>query len=142
MINMLRTLTFFSNFKNCDSASAAIMLCLLCVLIHVDMNHGSPVFRLYAKVYSGIHNQSHMYSRTLHDTMSIYVSMYYHTCMSERFNLPDSVRFMVYACLDTCCSQFLTIIAGVDLHFRHESKLPVCRTRALNPGRRGARRGC
>ena len=36
---------------------------------------------------------------------------------------------MVCACLDTCCSHFLTIIAGVDLHFRHESELPVCRTR-------------
>ena len=36
--------------------------------------------------------------------------------------------FMVHACLDTCCSHFLTIIAGVDLHFRHESELPVCRT--------------
>ena len=47
-----------------------------------------------------------------------------------------------YVCLDTCCSHFLTIIAGVDLHFRHESKLPVCRTRGLNQGRRGARRGC
>ena len=33
---------------------------------------------------------------------------------------------LVYASLDTCCSHFLTIIAGVDLHFRHESKLPVC----------------
>ena len=31
----------------------------------------------------------------------------------------------VYTCLDTCCSHFLTIIAGVDLHFRHESELPV-----------------
>ena len=36
---------------------------------------------------------------------------------------------LVYACLYTCCSHFLTIIAGVDLHFRHESELPVCRTR-------------
>ena len=49
---------------------------------------------------------------------------------------------MVYACLDTCCTHFLTIIAGVDLHFRRESELPVCRTQGLNPGRRGARRGC
>ena len=40
--------------------------------------------------------------------------------------------------LDTRCSHFLTIIAGVDLHFRHESELPVCRTRGLNPGCRGA----
>ena len=31
-----------------------------------------------------------------------------------------------YPCLDTCCSHFLTIIAGVDLHFTHESKLIVC----------------
>ena len=46
---------------------------------------------------------------------------------------------MVYVCLDTCCSHFL-IIAGVDLHFRHESELPVCRHRGLNPGRRSARR--
>ena len=38
-----------------------------------------------------------------------------------------------YECLDTCCSHFLTIIAGVDLHFRHESELPVCQTRGLNP---------
>ena len=36
---------------------------------------------------------------------------------------------MFHACLDTCCSHFLTAITGVDLHFRHESKLPVCRTR-------------
>ena len=49
---------------------------------------------------------------------------------------------LVYACLDTCCSHFLTIIAGVDLHFRHESKLPACRTWGLNRGRHGARRGC
>ena len=34
--------------------------------------------------------------------------------------------------LDTCCSHFLTIIAGVDLNFRHESELPVCRTQGLN----------
>ena len=33
---------------------------------------------------------------------------------------------MVYACLDTCCSHFLTIIAGVDVHFRHESELCIC----------------
>ena len=35
--------------------------------------------------------------------------------------------------LDTCCSHFLTIIAGVDLHFRYryESELPVCRTRVV-----------
>ena len=39
---------------------------------------------------------------------------------------------MVYACLDTCCSHFLTIIAGVDLPFMRESELPVCRTRGLN----------
>ena len=31
---------------------------------------------------------------------------------------------LVYACLDICCSHFLTIVAGVDLHFRHESELP------------------
>ena len=37
--------------------------------------------------------------------------------------------------LDTCCSHFLTIITGVNLHFRHESELPVCWTRGLNPGR-------
>ena len=49
---------------------------------------------------------------------------------------------LVYTCLDTCCSHFLTITAGVDLHFRHESELPVCRTRGLKPGRRGAGRGC
>ena len=30
---------------------------------------------------------------------------------------------LVYECLDTCCSHFLTC---VDLHFRHESELPVC----------------
>ena len=34
---------------------------------------------------------------------------------------------------------FLTIIDGVDLHFRHESKLRMCRTRGLNPGGSGAR---
>ena len=49
---------------------------------------------------------------------------------------------LVYVCLDTCCSHFLTIIAGVDVHFRHESELPACRTLGLNPGCRGARRGC
>ena len=41
---------------------------------------------------------------------------------------------LVYVCLDTFCSHFLTIIAGVDLHFRHESELPVCWTRGLNLG--------
>ena len=39
---------------------------------------------------------------------------------------------MVYACLDTCCSHFLTIIAGVDLPFMRESELPVCGTRGMN----------
>ena len=48
---------------------------------------------------------------------------------------------LVYACVDTCCSHFLTIIAGVDLHFRHESELPVCQTWGLNPGHCGARWG-
>ena len=47
----------------------------------------------------------------------------------------------LFVCLDTCCSYFLTIIAGVDLHFRHESELPVCRTRGLNPGHPCERRG-
>ena len=51
-----------------------------------------------------------------------------------------STELMVYACLDTCCSHSLTIIAGVDLYFRHESELPVCRTRGLNLGRCFARR--
>ena len=54
----------------------------------------------------------------------------------------DHGSFWFMRALDTCCSHFLTIIAFVDLHFRHESELPVCRTRGLNPGRRGARRGC
>ena len=60
-------------------------------------------------------------------------------CATARFcfSVP---KLMFYMCLDTCCSHFLTIIAGVDLHFKHESKLPVCRTWGLNPGRRGARR--
>ena len=49
---------------------------------------------------------------------------------------------LVYACLDTCCSHYLTIIAGGDLHFRHESELPVCQTRGLNPGRRSVWRDC
>ena len=43
--------------------------------------------------------------------------------------LPDYVNpddyGLVYVHLDTCCGHFLTIIAGVDLHFRYESKLPV-----------------
>ena len=51
---------------------------------------------------------------------------------SRNFKFP--LTMLVYACLDTCCSDFLTIIAGVDLNFRHESELPVCRTRGLNPG--------
>ena len=50
------------------------------------------------------------------------------TCIFAGLNIPDC-NYPVYACLDTCYSHFLTIIAGVDLHFRHESKLPVCRTR-------------
>ena len=54
----------------------------------------------------------------------------------------STLVILVYVCLDPCFSHFLTIIAGVDLHFRHESELPVCRTRGLNPRRRGARRGC
>ena len=35
-----------------------------------------------------------------------------------------TVFVSVSVCLDTCCSHFLTIMAGVDLHFRHESELP------------------
>ena len=38
----------------------------------------------------------------------------------------NCIILVVYACLDTCCNQFLTIIAGVHIHFKHESKLPVC----------------
>ena len=49
---------------------------------------------------------------------------------------------LVYACLDTCCNHSLTIVAGVDLHFKHESELPVCRSWGLNLGGHGARRGC
>ena len=48
---------------------------------------------------------------------------------------------MVYACLDTCWSPFLTIIPGVDLHFWHESELPVCRAQRLKLSHHGARRG-
>ena len=58
-----------------------------------------------------------------------------------RFEFKAYSGTLVYA-LDTCCSHFLTIIADMDLHFRHESELPVCQTRGLNPGRRGARRSC
>ena len=36
---------------------------------------------------------------------------------------------VLYTRLDTCCCHFLTIIAGVDLHFRHESELLVFQTR-------------
>ena len=54
---------------------------------------------------------------------------------------PVKRECLFYMCLDTCCSHFLTIIASVDLHFRHESKLPVCQTCGLNPGRRGVRQG-
>ena len=61
---------------------------------------------------------------------------------SVTFDLERSHLLIVYACLHTCCSHFLTIIAGVDLHYRHESELPVCRNWGLNKGRRGARRGC
>ena len=50
----------------------------------------------------------------------------------------DIPWWLFYACLGTCCSHFLTTTAGVDLHYRHASKLPVCRT----PGRCSARRGC
>ena len=36
----------------------------------------------------------------------------------------------------------LTIIADVDLHFIHESELPVCGTRDLNLDRQFEMRGC
>ena len=45
-----------------------------------------------------------------------------------------------YAYLDAYCSHFLTIKAGVNLHFKYESELLVCWTR--NPDLHGARRGC
>ena len=41
--------------------------------------------------------------------------------------------FVCCACLDICYSHFLTIIAGVDLHFRHDSKLPVCQDLGIEP---------
>ena len=40
----------------------------------------------------------------------------------------------MFVCLNPCYSHFLTIIAGVDLHLRHEFELPVCGTQDLNPG--------
>ena len=50
--------------------------------------------------------------------------------VSYQFNQMKLIKLILaYACFDTCCSHFLTIIAGVDLHFRHESELPVCRSR-------------
>ena len=48
----------------------------------------------------------------------------------------------VHACSDTWCSHFLIIIAGVDLHFGHESEMPVCCTLELNQGRSVAGQGC
>ena len=54
--------------------------------------------------------------------------------MKFMFQNKDKDLLGIYQCvfcfcfmrvLDTCCSHFLTIIAGVDLHFRHESELPV-----------------
>ena len=42
------------------------------------------------------------------------------------FFLINTAFGLVCALLDTCCSDFLTIIAGVELHFRHESEQPVC----------------
>ena len=46
--------------------------------------------------------------------------------------------------LDTCCTHFLTIIAGLDLQFSHESELPVSYVYAwgLKLVNCGARRGC
>ena len=40
----------------------------------------------------------------------------------------------LFVCLDTCCSRFLTIIAGVHLHFSHESELHVCWTKGRREG--------
>ena len=47
----------------------------------------------------------------------------------------------VYACSDTWCSHFLIFIAGVDLHFGHESEMPICGTLELNQGRSVAGQG-
>ena len=46
-------------------------------------------------------------------------------CGSSVYRSPDEVIGMVYACLNTCCSHFLTTIAGVVLHCKQESELPV-----------------
>ena len=47
----------------------------------------------------------------------------------NKHKLVYTICFMVYVCLNTCCSHFLTIIAGVDLHFRHESDCVYARPR-------------
>ena len=59
----------------------------------------------------------------MQDNKLVFIS--FHLVLVERyFILSHMKRDWVYVCLDTCCSHFLTIIAGVDLHFRHESELP------------------
>ena len=52
-------------------------------------------------------------------------------CHFQKSNFLQFVCLFVYVFLDTCFSHFLTIIAGGDLHFSHESELPVCQTRVV-----------
>ena len=77
--------------------------------------HPTPLFRS-----GSLHDQSGTFS--LNCISLYYIALYYIVL----FSFVWFVRV-----LDTCCSHILTIIAGVDLHFRHESELPVCRTRGL-----------
>ena len=44
------------------------------------------------------------------------------TFTSQDLIYMETAALLVYAYLDTCCGHFLTIIAGVDLHFGHESE--------------------
>ena len=62
-------------------------------------------------------------------TLNMLVQLYSDNFIIQ-FSRPFLFACCVYACLDTCCCHFVTIIAGVhvELHFRHESELPVCQT--------------
>ena len=75
-----------------------------------------------------------------HSTISV-IPVLICCCWSlcSEYWMPPQSCYVLYACLDTCCNHFLTIM---DLHCRHKSELPVCRTRGLNSGRCSARQGC
>ena len=56
----------------------------------------------------------------------------YHFKGEKKEEKGSNVFVLFYVCLATCCSHFLTIIAGVNPHFMHELELPVCQQSRVN----------